>query len=195
MLKVYKAIDIACAAHEGQFRKYSENVPYIVHPGRVASRVARLYESNEDMVCAAWLHDVVEDTQVTLAEIEAACGAEVATLVDWLTNPSKGSKKLRADRKSWDREHIAKAPAQAKMIKLADRADNLRDLLKAPLNFAELYHSESVALFDVLKGTHPILEQEYILALTALATSIYKKKQAQCSAPSTPTSQPTTPTP
>ena len=79
---VKKAQVFAIAAHAAvqQKRKYT-NEPYIVHPAEVASIVAGVEGSTEDMVAAAWLHDVVEDTGVTITDINLNFGADIAALV------------------------------------------------------------------------------------------------------------------
>jgi (p)ppGpp synthase/HD superfamily hydrolase len=78
---VRKAQVYAQAAHAavGQKRKYTGE-PYIVHPAEVAKIVASVPGSTPDMVAAAWLHDVVEDTACTYTDIHMAFGADIATL-------------------------------------------------------------------------------------------------------------------
>src|SRR5580765_8807774 len=78
----------ATAAHAavGQVRKYTGE-PYINHPAAVAE-IVRAVPHSEAMLAAAWLHDVVEDTKVTYADIKAEFGEDVAVLVNWLTDVS-----------------------------------------------------------------------------------------------------------
>ena len=87
---VRKAQVYAMAAHASvkQVRKYTGE-PYIVHPAEVAKIVASVPGSTPDMVAAAWLHDVVEDTGCTFTDIHMAFGIDIATLVGWLTDVSK----------------------------------------------------------------------------------------------------------
>ena len=80
--KLDKAIDSCVTSHAGQYRKSGE--PYAIHPILVASIVANM-GGDESMVIAALLHDVVEDTEVTLSEVQAEFGDEVAKLVEGLT--------------------------------------------------------------------------------------------------------------
>ena len=84
---IEKARVFATAAHAAaaQLRKYT-NEPYIVHPTEVASIVDNVEGSTHEMVAAAWLHDVVEDTGVTIEVIRAEFGEKVAELVGWLTD-------------------------------------------------------------------------------------------------------------
>jgi (p)ppGpp synthase/HD superfamily hydrolase len=147
-------------AHAGQYRK-DHVTPYIVHPERVADTVRYVQGVTPSMVAAAWLHDVVEDCDVTLETIEAAFGPMVAEYVGWVTNPSKGSKENRRVRKRMDREHLAKAPWKAKVIKLADRIDNLRDIVTEAPGFTKLYRMESRQLHsEALLGVDKKLEWE-----------------------------------
>lgn len=195
---IVNAARLADKAHYGQLRKYHVGVSYINHPGRVAMRLCLTAEATPEMVAAGWLHDVIEDTDTTAEMIRWECGPDVENLVVWLTNPSKGMTASRATRKLIDREHIAKAPVEAKIIKLVDRADNLKDMMNAPLGFMELYIGESKDLFEVLKGSHPALEAEYTVALRALEDTyrLFKSSRTPaCSAPSEQPSPTTTPTP
>lgn len=86
-----------------QRRKYT-NAPYIVHPQAVMEIVSSVPHS-EEMLAAAWLHDTVEDTPTTLADIESHFGLRVASLVAMLTNVSVGSAENRYQRKNRDRRH------------------------------------------------------------------------------------------
>src|SRR5262245_49269024 len=114
---IIKASIFARKAHEGQVRKYS-GLPYIQHPARVAGEAALLDGADEEDVAAAWLHDVVEDTTVTLQAIREDFGDRVADLVDWLTNPKKMDGENRAARKAKVAAKLAKAPREAKRIKM-----------------------------------------------------------------------------
>lgn len=138
-------------AHYGQFRK-DGYTPYFEHPKRVALMVTEYPSANKEMIAAAFLHDVMEDCGVTYENLKQMFGSPVADLVQWLTNPSKGSKEPRAVRKTQDREHIKSAPLEAKVIKLFDRLDNLQDAESLPSDFRKLYVKESEQLLEVLTG-------------------------------------------
>jgi guanosine-3',5'-bis(diphosphate) 3'-pyrophosphohydrolase len=148
---VRKAQVYAMAAHAavGQKRKYTGE-PYIVHPGEVASIVAAVPGSTPDMVAAAWLHDVVEDTGCTFTDIHMAFGIDIATLVGWLTDVSKPEDGNRAHRKARDREHTAAAPAEAQTIKLADLISNSRSIMQHDPVFARTYLEEKRQLLAVM---------------------------------------------
>ena len=147
----------ATAAHAavGQLRKYT-NEPYIVHPAEVAS-IVRSVPHTEAMVAAAWLHDVVEDTGVTLETVRAEFGADVADLVEWLTDVSRPEQGNRAFRKSIDRAWIAQAPAEAQTVKLADLISNTRSIVAHDAKFAETYLAEKRLLLTVLTRGDAVL--------------------------------------
>lgn len=130
-------------------RKYTGE-PYITHPAAVVELV-RSVPHTEAMICAAWLHDTVEDTPCTLDEIERVFGFEVATLVEMLTDVSKQSDGNRATRKGIDREHTAKVSPQAKTIKLADLIDNTQSIVAHNPAFAKVYLAEKALLLEVLR--------------------------------------------
>jgi (p)ppGpp synthase/HD superfamily hydrolase len=133
----------------GHRRKYSGR-PYTEHLERVAARVAAV-TGDDEAVAAAWLHDVVEDTPSTHAEIAHEFGPRVAALVRVLTDvePAFGN---RATRKQADRERMAAAPPAAQTVKLADLIDNAEDIGANDPHFARVYLREMAALLDVLTG-------------------------------------------
>jgi (p)ppGpp synthase/HD superfamily hydrolase len=121
--KLYDAIELAARAHHNQVRKGTE-VPYIVHPLAVAGLLIRA-GCPEHMVIAALLHDVVEDTAVTLAEIRSQFGRDVAELVLALSEPDK--KAVWEDRKAHTIEYLEKqANDDVMLVALADKLDNIR---------------------------------------------------------------------
>ena len=150
MNNVEKARVFATAAHAafGQVRNYTFE-PYIVHPAEVVFIVSAVPHTNE-MLCAAWLHDTVEDTGVSIVDIQVEFGNEVAHLVGWLTNVSKPEDGNRAFRKALDREHIAMAPAAAQTVKLADLISNSLGIMQHDPAFAKTYLEEKRLLLEVL---------------------------------------------
>lgn len=147
---VTKAELFATDAHRGQKRKYTgEN--YIVHPAEVVGIVESVPHTKE-MLAAAWLHDVVEDTDWLIEDIKWEFGHSVGSLVDWLTDVSKPSDGNRERRKQIDREHIAKAPPEAKTIKLADLISNSRSIVQHDPDFAKIYMREKELLMHSLLG-------------------------------------------
>lgn len=162
---IRNAMTLAFSAHEGQYRKYGDKVPYIQHPLRVAFRVSRVMNGKVTPVAAALLHDVLEDTDTEPQAIKNACGEDVLLLVQELTNPShlpENKGKPRAERKLIDREHLKQVSFPAKIIKLCDRIDNLTDLAAGPPDFKRLYAKESRLLLTALQNTHRELEEEML---------------------------------
>lgn len=135
--RITKAYEMAAAAHEGQTRKSGE--PYISHPIEVAKIVADL-RMDEDSVVAALLHDVVEDTNVTLEDVGQAFGEEVEHLVGGVTKLRLNVMPEASDRQRAAAESTRAAESLRKMllamaqdvrvmvIKLADRLHNMRTL-------------------------------------------------------------------
>jgi (p)ppGpp synthase/HD superfamily hydrolase len=152
-----KALAFATKAHGDidQRRKYT-NAPYIEHPVAVADIVRGVCDDPE-VVAAAYLHDVVEDTPVALEEIRAAFGDRVAELVFWVTDKSKPGDGNRDIRKAIDRDHIAEAPAEAQTIKLADVIHNTATIEQYDPDFARVYRHEKRRLLDVLTLGDPTL--------------------------------------
>ena len=148
MTIVDKARYFATAAHAavGQKRKYSDD-DYIVHPIRVANLVKQ-YGGTEDMIAAAYLHDVVEDTDVTMDTITSLFGSVVAKYVSDLTDVSKPSDGNREARKTIDRLHTADASADAQFIKCADIIDNAYDISDHDPSFWRVYQREMSLLLD-----------------------------------------------
>lgn len=140
----------AAGAHSAvaQRRKYTGE-DYIQHPYRVAQLV-QMVTNDENMIAAAWLHDVVEDTSVTIEQIRTVFGADVAALVADLTDVATRTDGNRAARVAINRQHTASASARAKTIKLADLIDNTDDIVSHDPKFARVYLAEKSELLQVL---------------------------------------------
>jgi len=147
-IMVQKAIFFATQAHAGQTRKYTGE-PYVNHPVEVMRLVSEVNDDPE-VLAAAVLHDVVEDTPATITNIRIGFNARVAALVDDLTDVSKPEDGNRATRKELDRQHTAKASPDAKTIKLADLISNSMSIVKDDPSFAKVYMKEKRALLEVL---------------------------------------------
>jgi hypothetical protein len=147
---VSRARTYATQAHRriNQLRKYTKQL-YDVHLSAVAGIVAEVSDDPE-MIAAAWLHDVVEDTPATSEDIGREFGRPVMELVEQLTDVSLPSQGNRARRMSINREHLAKASPRATTIKLADLIDNAADISKHDPRFAATYLAEMAALLQVL---------------------------------------------
>ena len=164
---IERARNFATRAHQriDQRRKYSDQ-PYDVHLEAVARLVASATEDDE-MIAAAWLHDVVEDTPATLEDVQREFGASVAALVRDLTDVSRPSDGNRAARKEIDRQHLALASPRAKTIKLADLIDNCEDITRNDPRFARVFLQEMEALLAVLgEGDAGLLQRARTLHQT-----------------------------
>ena len=104
------------------------------------------------MIAAAWLHDVVEDTPITVVDIEAEFGLEVACLVSMVTDVSSLSDGNRDIRKGIDRIHLACASPKAQTIKYADILDNITDIVTYDPHFAKVYINEKSKLMAIMNG-------------------------------------------
>ncbi len=126
---VERAHDVAAEAHAGQLRASGE--PYITHPVEVAYELAEL-QMDAETLAAALLHDVPEDTDLTLADIEKRFGREVSRLVDGVTKLSKfGSARTMEEQQAENIRKMFMAMAEdvrVVIIKLADRLHNMRTL-------------------------------------------------------------------
>lgn len=119
-----EAIEFATKAHEGQFRKGTKR-PYIVHPVEVADIVATMTQ-DEDVICAAVLHDTIEDCKdVTEEVLRAEFGERVASMVQ---QESEDKTRTWEERKGATIQHLKTAPMEVKMIGLADKLSNMRDI-------------------------------------------------------------------
>lgn len=148
---IMEAAQFAAMAHAGQKRKYND-FPYITHPARVAGRTAILPGATEEMVMAAYLHDVIEDTKYTFEDLKEKFGDIVAEYVLELTGVSKDryAGHNRAFRKEREIEYLRIVSPEAKKIKMLDRIDNLNEILGADKGFIRLYAAESKALVDAI---------------------------------------------
>ena len=130
---IRRAYDTAVAAHEGQLRSSGE--PYVTHPVAVTYYLATL-QMDAETLAAALLHDVPEDTDFTLAEIEKRFGREVARLVDGVTKLTKfGSARTMEEQQAENIRKMFMAMAEdvrVVIIKLADRLHNMRTLELLP---------------------------------------------------------------
>lgn len=152
----------ATKSHGKQVRQGDGN-PYILHPIRVANHLIKIGEiSNENIIAAAYLHDVVEDCGVELSEIEEKFGSIVTLYVGEVTD---NKKKTKVERKKLQIEHAPYMSTGAKLVKLADKLDNLTDLRITP---PKTWTKERVQGYFVwakqvvsgLRGTNKALEDE-----------------------------------
>ena len=113
------------------------------------------------MISAALLHDVVEDTEVTLEQLKELYDIEIVTLVDWLTDISKPEDGNRALRKSIDRAHTHQAPFKAQTIKVCDLIANTRDITAADKDFAKVYIAEKKLILEGMNADFKLMKKAW----------------------------------
>lgn len=150
------------AAHQavGQRRKYSGE-PYWHHPVAAAEMVSSVETATTEMIAAALLHDVLEDTGVTAMDIEECFGQRVAVLVleltDQFIDPELGN---RAHRKALERDRLATISPEAQTIKYADLIDNSASIVARDRGFARVYLAEKRQLLEVMTAGDQALRRK-----------------------------------
>jgi guanosine-3',5'-bis(diphosphate) 3'-pyrophosphohydrolase len=158
---VFEALDFAARKHRDQRRKDPEASPYINHPIALAN-ILWVGAGIQDpvVICAALLHDTVEDTETTEAELAERFGPKVASVVMEVTDDTSLP---RPRRKALQVEHAPRLSREAKLVKLADKISNVRDVGAAPpagwpLERQREYFDWAKKVVDALRGVNPRLE-------------------------------------
>lgn len=178
--KLLHAVEFAAKAHAGQTRKFSGE-PYIVHPVAVA-RLAARFGLSEDAQVAAVLHDVVEDTEVSIEEVRDFFGPDVALMVWGLTNAKTrlaaaqvNIQLNRAARKAIDRDFLRAQGAEVRALKLLDLAHNLSDWPRDD-SFLDLFLDEAAQLHSAIQeGVNDKVRFHY----SGIYLRAVKERQAQ----------------
>jgi guanosine-3',5'-bis(diphosphate) 3'-pyrophosphohydrolase len=157
---ILKAVAFAAEKHRNQRRKDPEASPYINHPIALANLLAAQGVTQPEVLCAALLHDTIEDTETTPDELEAHFGARIAAIVLEVTDDKNLPK---AERKQHQIEHAPHASTEAKLVKLADKICNLSDILTSPpegwpLERQQEYFDWASRVIDGVRGVHAGLE-------------------------------------
>ena len=164
MALILKALDFAAVKHRDQRRKDAQASPYINHPISLANvLVGEGGVSEPVVIAAALLHDTLEDTQTTVAELRAAFGDTITRVVEEVTDDKS---LLKAERKRLQIEHAATISREAKLVKLADKICNVRDVASHPPARWDLarrreYFEWAKAVVDRMRGIHPALERRF----------------------------------
>ena len=159
-----RALAFAAHKHRDQRRKDAEASPYINHPIALAQVLTGEGGVTDiEVLAAALLHDTIEDTATTGAELEREFGGRIAAIVAEVTDDTGLPK---ADRKRLQIEHAARLSDGAKLVKLADKICNLRDVAERPpakwdLLRRQEYFEWAKQVIDGLRGTHPKLEAAF----------------------------------
>ncbi len=162
-----KAASFAADRHRHQRRKDAAATPYINHPLTVAEILAATDVTDVDVLAAALLHDTVEDTETTLDEIAERFGPRVAALVAEVTDDRSLPK---AERKRLEVARVAGKSKGARLIKVADKISNLRDIADHPPQ----WDAERVAAYrqfaaDMIAGARGLNSALDVLADAELA--------------------------
>lgn len=156
-----RALAFAAERHSQQRRQDAAASPYINHPIALADVLANEGRVLDVVVLsAAMLHDTIEDTETTADELTLHFGARIAAIVVEVSDDPRLDK---ATRKRRQIEHAPHLSPEAKLVKLADKICNLRDLLASPpvqwpLQRQQAYFDWSAQVIAGLRGIHPPLE-------------------------------------
>jgi GTP diphosphokinase / guanosine-3',5'-bis(diphosphate) 3'-diphosphatase len=158
--KLLRATAFAAEKHRNQRRKDRDASPYINHPIALANVLAQAGVSDENVIIAALLHDTIEDTDTTFDELVGDFGSEIADIVLEVTDDKSLPK---ADRKRLQIEHAPTISDPAKLVKLADKICNVRDMSSSPphewsIERRREYFDWARRVIDGLRGVHPKLE-------------------------------------
>ena len=155
-----RALEFASRKHSTQRRKDPAASPYINHPIALASiLVVEAGITDPDVLCAALLHDTIEDTETSRDELEQHFGAVIAGIVSEVTDDKNLEKQQR---KRLQIEHAHTLSPGAGLVKLADKIANLRDMAKSPpanwdLKRRQEYFDWAKAVVDEIRDVPPVL--------------------------------------
>ena len=156
-----KALVFAADKHKNQRRKDADASPYINHPIALANILVNEGEITDiSVLCGAILHDTIEDTETTKEELIQQFGEKITSIVLDVTDDKT---LLKAERKLKQIEHASHASHEAKLVKLADKISNMRDILASPPrdwteDRKKEYFDWAGKVIDQIRGTNSKLE-------------------------------------
>ena len=159
---LFYALAFAAHKHRAQRRKDKEASPYINHPIALADVLVNEGGVDDPVaLCAAVLHDTIEDTETSYEELQQRFGKEIAGVVMEVTDDKNLDK---AERKALQVAHAHKLSKRARLVKLADKISNLRDIASNPpanwpLERKQEYYEWAKRVIDGLRGAHAGLER------------------------------------
>lgn len=159
-----KAVAFAADKHKNQRRKDAEASPYINHPIALANVLANEGGiANKDVLCAAILHDTIEDTETTEEELRKEFGDKITSIVLEVTDDKNLPKEVRKQNQI---DHAPHTSIEAKMVKLADKICNVRDIISTPptdwsLERKHAYFKWSSDVVAGIRGTNIKLERVF----------------------------------
>lgn len=177
---ILEAANFAAEKHVSQKRKGAAGEPYINHLLEVAGLVAgSLSQLDTNLVIAALLHDVVEDTATTREELASRFGSDVAELVAEVTDDKSLPK---AERKRLQVETAPKKSVRAQVIKIADKISNLRAILSSPpadwdYDRQKEYFAWAKQVVDGLTAPNPALKAEFDATFARFAEVVHRESQ------------------
>jgi guanosine-3',5'-bis(diphosphate) 3'-pyrophosphohydrolase len=160
---LFKALSFSAEKHTKQRRKDIDKTPYINHPISLANILAQRWVIDENVLCAAILHDTIEDTETTVDELQEHFGEKITSIVLEVTDDKSFEKSLRKQKQV---EHAASISHEAKLVKLADKIANITDIINTPpadwsTDRKKEYFEWAKAVVDNLRGAHQGLEKDF----------------------------------
>jgi guanosine-3',5'-bis(diphosphate) 3'-pyrophosphohydrolase len=173
---VLKALEFSARKHKNQRRKDVDASPYINHPISLANILCNeAHITDVDVICGALLHDTVEDTETVPEELEREFGKEITDIVMAVTDDKSLAKH---ERKQAQIDHAAHISDKAKLVKLADKISNLRDVSSNPpadwsLERRQEYFDWAKRVIDQLRGVNPGLESIFDAAYSGRPDQLF----------------------
>jgi len=177
-LQLLQAIHFAAQKHRHQRRKDDQQSPYINHPIAVALQLAEIAGvTDPEILAGAILHDTLEDTDTTPAELEAHFGARVRYLVEAVTDDKSLPKQERKQRQI---DHAASLSTGAALIKISDKIANLTDMVQSPpqgwsLERRQQYLDWAIAVVNNCPTVNEALEAHFKEMVTVVQKSLLQQ--------------------